>query len=85
MRHMETYKGEKVNDWKCGLKKNSLKQLMFLRAKYCRTFLNTDLNDINLDNVSASSKHFQLASKNGDIDVVKLLESYSNQCDSEDD
>lgn len=44
MRHMETFMGQKVKEWDIGLMKDHSKQLLYLRAKYCRVLLTCEIN-----------------------------------------
>ncbi|KAG6405560.1 hypothetical protein SASPL_133150 [Salvia splendens] len=39
MRHMETFMGQKVNEWKCGLTPRSALSLQYLRAKMSKELL----------------------------------------------
>lgn len=76
MRHMETYMGQKVKDWKIGLKNNSIKQLRFLRGKYCRALLTSEVNDLNEDNIKNATTYYSLACEQGPVDVEKLVIEY---------
>lgn len=44
IRHMETYMGNGVSDWKCGLKKGDKKQMANLRIKYLYNILTSEHN-----------------------------------------
>ncbi|CAH9069623.1 unnamed protein product [Cuscuta europaea] len=46
MRHMKTYKGEGVQAWECGLKKNDRRQIASLRLKYIADMLCADVNEL---------------------------------------
>lgn len=81
MRHMETYMGQKVKDLKIGLKKNSTKQLRFLRGKYCKALLTSEVNDLNEDNIKNSATYYMLACEHGPVDVEKLVIEYVKKQD----
>lgn len=51
MLHMETYMGQKMRDWNCGLKQRSEKHMRFLRVKYCKALLTSENNNHSADNV----------------------------------
>ncbi|KAL3617425.1 hypothetical protein CASFOL_037746 [Castilleja foliolosa] len=76
MRHMETYMGETVRSWKCGLANDKPKMLKYMRVKYCAAILGSDIN-INRDQVLAASKeYYELKSKAGVVGVDELLTVY---------
>ncbi|GER41648.1 E3 ubiquitin-protein ligase [Striga asiatica] len=72
MRHMETYMGDSVKNWKVGLRKNSANQLKYLRAKYCATILSADINIHKEHNLYAADLHYRISKSRGSINVEKL-------------
>lgn len=44
MRHMETYMGQRLKEWKIGLDVNAGKTLQELRVKYCKVLLTSAAN-----------------------------------------
>ncbi|KAL3621637.1 hypothetical protein CASFOL_036549 [Castilleja foliolosa] len=76
MRHMETYMGETVRSWRCGLAKDKPKMLKYMRVKYCAAILGSDIN-IHRDQVLAASKeYYELKSKAEVVGVDELLTVY---------
>lgn len=73
MRHMETYKGERVEYWNCGLKKSSKGLLQSLRAKYCSALMNAIISHKCLNNKRITTRYYVEESKNKDIDVEKMI------------
>lgn len=75
MRHMETYMGQKMKDWNPGLRKNGLKQLRYMRAKYSAALLSYEMNDHREDNIAVANDHYKFA-RSDEVDVEKMLEIY---------
>ncbi|VFQ69177.1 unnamed protein product [Cuscuta campestris] len=46
MRHMETYTGQTLKRWDCGLKKGDGKAVNALRTKYCAAIVESDVNGV---------------------------------------
>ncbi|VFQ80257.1 unnamed protein product [Cuscuta campestris] len=46
MRHMETYTGQTLKRWDCGLKKGDRKAVNALRTKYCAAIVESDVNEV---------------------------------------
>ncbi|KAH6783386.1 hypothetical protein C2S52_008345 [Perilla frutescens var. hirtella] len=44
MRHMETYMGQSVKSWDCGLEHGNVARMKCLRIKYCASILTSELN-----------------------------------------
>ena len=76
MRHMETYKGERVEYWNCGLKKTSKGVLQSLRAKYCSALMNAIISHECIHNKLITSRYYVEASKNNHIDVENMIAEY---------
>lgn len=57
MRHMETYKGQQVKEWNCGL--NSEKSLQDLRVKYCKVLLTSEANMLREENIKCMEAWFK--------------------------
>ncbi|KAL3624904.1 hypothetical protein CASFOL_031572 [Castilleja foliolosa] len=68
MRHMETYTGQTLKNYKCGLTaKNSDKQLKMLRIKYCAAILSDDCNVLNDQNLPAARAYYKRKVKDNGI------------------
>lgn len=73
MRHLETYKGDGLKNWKCGIKPNNLKQLRFMRAKYCAAILSADSNIRAVRNKAEASLFYRMLSQDGPISAEEFL------------
>lgn len=58
MRHMELYSGEKAENWDIGLNGDPTKQMVYLRARFCRIILTCDINMQRLQNIAAAKARF---------------------------
>lgn len=58
MRHMEEYMGQKPDEWHIGLTKDSTKRLVYLRVRYCRTLLTSEINQYREQNMAAAKEKF---------------------------
>lgn len=60
MRHMESYEGQRVKDWDCGLRKGDKSQLKQLRMHYLWTLATYEFNkhrDTNMERAIEFEKH----------------------------
>ncbi|KAH6770763.1 hypothetical protein C2S52_015566 [Perilla frutescens var. hirtella] len=72
MRHMKTYMGEGVKNWKCG--RSSCETLLKkMRIKYCAEILCADINVRKEYNTKEASFHYRASSGDGPINIDKLL------------
>lgn len=46
MRHMETYMGQSLRKWECGLTRGDQKPINALRSKYCAAIVESDVNEL---------------------------------------
>lgn len=77
MRHMETFLGTKLSEFKSSLRLRSKKQLRFLRAKYCAAILTAKYNDHNVDNIEAATTYYkQVCDEKGHIDIENFVMTY---------
>ncbi|KAL3622606.1 hypothetical protein CASFOL_034017 [Castilleja foliolosa] len=76
MRHMETYMGETVRSWRCGLAKDKPKMLKYMRVKYCAAILGSDINILRDQVLAASKEYYELKSKAEVVGVDELLTVY---------
>ncbi|KAL3618585.1 hypothetical protein CASFOL_037667 [Castilleja foliolosa] len=68
MRHLETYTGQTLKNYKCGLTaKNSEMQLKVLRIKYCTAILSDDCNVLNDKNLPAARAYYKQRVKDNGI------------------
>ncbi|KAH6785361.1 hypothetical protein C2S51_037816 [Perilla frutescens var. frutescens] len=44
MRHMETYMGQAIKSWNCGLEEGNVRRMKRFRIKYCAAILTSDMN-----------------------------------------
>ncbi|VFQ64057.1 unnamed protein product [Cuscuta campestris] len=56
MRHMETYTGQALKQWDCGLKKGDEKAVNALWTKYCAAIVKSDVNEVK-DKIRHLVKH----------------------------
>ncbi|VFQ77925.1 unnamed protein product [Cuscuta campestris] len=56
MRHMETYTGQALKQWECGLKKGDERAVNALRTKYCAAIVESDINEVK-DKIRQLVKH----------------------------
>ncbi|KAL1541069.1 hypothetical protein AAHA92_25333 [Salvia divinorum] len=73
MRHMESYMGQRLQDWKCGLSVRSKNKLQRLRAKYCGALMNAGNNHEYFNNKKSTTSHYENDSKYMKIDVEKMI------------
>lgn len=59
MRHMETYMGQRVCDWKIGLSGLAAKAIQNLRIKYVNTLLVSEANDLCKNNIARVQAWFK--------------------------
>ncbi|VFQ91231.1 unnamed protein product [Cuscuta campestris] len=57
MRHIETYTGQALKRWDCGLKKGDEKAVNALWTKYCAAVVESDVNEVK-DKIRHLVKHF---------------------------
>ncbi|KAL3651716.1 hypothetical protein CASFOL_004718 [Castilleja foliolosa] len=78
MRHLETYRGQPLKNYKCGLTaENSEKQLKVLRVKYCAAILSNECNVLKEENVVVARAYYKRRVKDigiPDIDHLLLTE-----------
>ncbi|KAH6780504.1 hypothetical protein C2S52_011741 [Perilla frutescens var. hirtella] len=73
MRHMETYKGNGMKNWKSGLKVDNLRQMKFLRAKYCVTVLDANSNNLRADILAEATFHYAASCEDGLININEIV------------
>ncbi|VFQ95891.1 unnamed protein product [Cuscuta campestris] len=56
MWHMETYTGQELKQWECGLKKGDERAVNALRTKYCAAIVESDINEVK-DKIRQLVKH----------------------------
>ncbi|RAL47742.1 hypothetical protein DM860_012367 [Cuscuta australis] len=56
MWHMETYTGQALKQWECGLKKGDERAVNALRTKYCAAIVESDINEVK-DKIRQLVKH----------------------------
>ncbi|RAL52415.1 hypothetical protein DM860_007272 [Cuscuta australis] len=56
MRDMETYTGQALKQWECGLKKGDERAVNALRTKYCAAIVESDINEVK-DKIRQLVKH----------------------------
>lgn len=78
MRHMETYMGTKVTDWKCDLTNKQSKSLQLLRPKYCTAMLYNKNSRAFSCVPRLTSNQFAAAKKIRPIDVENMVAEYKN-------
>ena len=79
MRHMETYMGMKVTDWKCDLTNKQSRPLQLLRAKYCTAMLYNNNNRAFRCVSRLASHQYTKAKKTRPIDVENMVAEYKNK------
>ncbi|KAH6766684.1 hypothetical protein C2S52_017667 [Perilla frutescens var. hirtella] len=79
MRHMETYMGDAVRNWRSGLRAKNEMQLKYLRIKYCAAVLTAECNIHRQRNVRDSRLYFRASSKDNPISFEKLYLEDDNQ------
>ena len=77
MRHMETYMGQKANEWKCGLTPRSALSLQYLRAKISKELLFGDSNAVTYKVMQLTQQCNEEGKMKGSIDVEKMIAEYS--------
>ncbi|CAH9107496.1 unnamed protein product [Cuscuta europaea] len=60
MRHIETYKGEGLMGWDCGLRHDDKKQLLGLRVKYTAFVLLEEINEMKMENLFKTKEYAKL-------------------------
>ena len=76
MRHMETYMGNKANEWKCDLTSKPSKSFQLLRAKFCQALVYSNENTAHSNIMRTATSHFEQARNKGHIDVEKMVWEY---------
>lgn len=77
MRHMETFLGNKMSEFRSGLKIRSKKQIKFLRAKYCASIMTAEYNDHNVDNIEAATAYYKkICDDKGHVDIENYVLTY---------
>ncbi|KAL3627721.1 hypothetical protein CASFOL_029084 [Castilleja foliolosa] len=59
MRHLETYTGQTLKNYKCGLTAKNSEKLKVLRVKYCAAILSDEYNVLNEENVYAARAYYK--------------------------
>lgn len=68
MRHMETYEGQRLEDWQVGIPvKNQEKVLNRLRVEYCAKILTHNINELR-EKVIEDSKNWKMQLKSVGLD-----------------
>ncbi|KAH6798821.1 Rhodanese/Cell cycle control phosphatase superfamily protein [Perilla frutescens var. frutescens] len=73
MRHMETYKGNVMRNWKSGLKVDNPRQMKFLRAKYCGAILDANSNKLREGILAEATFHYAASSEDGLVNVNEIV------------
>lgn len=77
MRHLETYMGQKVKDWDCGLASRTAKNtLKLLRVKYCSKLIACTSNDNSSFFCKQAEKYFTSNCDVKKFDLQKFIDSY---------
>ncbi|KAH6764367.1 hypothetical protein C2S51_015616 [Perilla frutescens var. frutescens] len=79
MRHMETYMGGVVKNWKSGLRAKNQMQLRYLRIKYCAAILTAEYNIHMQRNIRDARLYFQASSKDNPISIENLYLEDDNE------
>lgn len=75
MRHMETYLGSSEFKSDVGIKKDSARQMRYMRVKYCAAILKSEFNSLreqNIKKASASYKELSGGISGKDEDAIIL-------------
>lgn len=59
MRHMETYLGSSNFKKNIGIKKDSTKQMSYLRVKYCAEILKSEFNELRAQNIQKAGDSYK--------------------------
>ncbi|KAH6762241.1 hypothetical protein C2S52_019674 [Perilla frutescens var. hirtella] len=73
MRHMKTYMGEGLKNWKCGLRANGTVLLMKTRVRYVAEILSTKINLMKERNMKESGLYYRVSNEDGTVNIDKLL------------
>ncbi|KAH6783648.1 hypothetical protein C2S52_008607 [Perilla frutescens var. hirtella] len=73
MRHMETYMGQAIKSWNCGLKKGNDRRMKCLCIKYCAAILTSDINVHAVDIANDARAAYAMACAQKDILLNELL------------
>ena len=76
MRRMETFMGQKVNEWKCGTLRSVL-SLQYLRAKMSKELLFGNSNTKMYKILHLIQQCNEEGKKKGPIDVEKMIATYT--------
>ncbi|KAG6387330.1 hypothetical protein SASPL_152517 [Salvia splendens] len=76
MRHMETYMGTKVNDWKGDLTNKSSKSFQLLCAKFITAMVYSNENKVVDYMMRTATSHLEEARKKGPVDVEKMVADF---------
>ena len=76
MRHMETYMGTKVNNWKCDLTNKPSKAFQLLRAKFVTTMVYSNENKVIDYMMRTTTSHMEEARNKGTVDVEKMVANF---------
>lgn len=76
MRHMETYMGTNVADWKCDLTNKPSKSFQLLRGKFVTAMVYSNESKVVGYMLRTATAHLEEAKKKGPVDVEKMVADF---------